>query len=368
MKKFILFISLFCFSTAFAQHEQELKKLHEEIDQLNKKVETLEKKEAKNAKLREFFNKHLKISGWAQLGFEWADQADKTSTFYVKRARIKISGDLYKDQLEYAVQADFWKSPKLLDVYVKYKPFKELNIQLGQFKLPFSLDNPDFNPLKLELIEYPMVIRQLVRFNDVCGVSATGRDLGAQLCGGFIHKDGYSIINYNLGAFTGAGINALDSNLTKDVVARVIIKPTRNLSFVGNYLWGEANTLNLVESTGKIDKTKYARTTRWGVGGLYDHKYFRIRTEYIAGKTSNLSSDGLYALFAYKFQKAPVNLITRYEFFRLDRDLVGADHKAAFGVDYHPLKFMRLQLNYTRSWYRESKRSNDINFMATFMF
>ena len=45
-------------------------------------------------------------------------------------------------------------------------------------------------PLKYEFIEYPLSLRRLMGFNDVCGLSATGRDMGAMLYGGFFIAKG----------------------------------------------------------------------------------------------------------------------------------------------------------------------------------
>lgn len=94
-------------------------------------------------------------------------------------------------------------------------------------------------PLKYEFIEYSMAVCRLMGFTDVCGVNATGRDLGAQLYGGLIDRDGYNILNYNVGVFNGEGINIKDKNKSKDVVARLMVQPLRALSFAGYYYWGE---------------------------------------------------------------------------------------------------------------------------------
>ena len=121
-------------------------------------------------------------------------------------------------------------------------------------------------PLKYEFIEYSMAVCRLMGFTDVCGVNATGRDLGAQLYGGLIGRDGYSILNYNVGVFNGEGINIKDKNKSKDVVVRLMVQPLRALSFAGYYYWGEVGA-------------DYARRTRYGGGVCYDDGRWIARGE-----------------------------------------------------------------------------------------
>ena len=174
------------------------------------------------------------ISGYVQTGYEWSD---RSSTFFIKRVRLNLAGAI-APKLDYRVQIEF-ASPKIVDAYLCYKPFDELNVQLGEYKLPFSIENTDYVPLRYEFVEYPLSLCKLMGFSDLCGLSATGRDLGAQLFGGFFKRDGYSILNYNFGVFNGEGLNVKDKNKSKDIVARLTVKPVAGLQFAGSYYWGE---------------------------------------------------------------------------------------------------------------------------------
>lgn len=197
-------------------------------------VETLK---GRSAAADRILSRLPRISGYLQLGYEWSDDA---STFFVKRARVDFQGDI-SPKIDYRLQLEF-ASPKIVDIYLRYKPLEALNVQVGQFKVPFSIENTHYVPLKYEFIEYSMAVCRLMGFTDVCGVNATGRDLGAQLYGGLIDRDGYSILNYNVGVFNGEGINIKDKNKSKDVVARLMVQPLRALSFAGYYYWGEVGT------------------------------------------------------------------------------------------------------------------------------
>ncbi|MCM1151295.1 MAG: OprO/OprP family phosphate-selective porin [Alistipes sp.] len=172
-----------------------------------------------------------RFSGYVQAGYRYSDLA---SAFFLKRVRLSLAGDIVADKLDYKIQFEFCK-PQLVDAYIRYKPFNQLNVKIGQYKIPFSIENTDYVPTKLEFIEYPMVLQKLMGFSDVCGLSATGRDLGATLCGGFFRREGYSIVNYDLSVFNGEGINTKDANKSKDIAARLTIEPVRGLLLSGSY-------------------------------------------------------------------------------------------------------------------------------------
>ena len=165
-----------------------------------------------------------KISGYVQTGYEWSETS---STFFIKRVRLNLAGDI-AEKLDYRVQIEFC-GPKIVDAYIRYRPFEQLNFQLVEYKLPFSIENTDYVPLKYEFIEYPLPLRRLMGFNDVCGLSATGRDMGAMLYGGFFNRKGYSVLGYNFGVFNGEGLNVKDRNKSKDLVARLTLRLVRGL-------------------------------------------------------------------------------------------------------------------------------------------
>ena len=64
-----------------------------------------------------------KISGYVQTGYEWSDNS---STFFIKRVRLNLAGAI-APKLDYRVQIEF-ASPKIVDAYLCYKPFDELNV------------------------------------------------------------------------------------------------------------------------------------------------------------------------------------------------------------------------------------------------
>lgn len=309
-------------------------------------------------KIKEFADKHLKLSGYIQGGFEWNEASDPETSFYLRRARVSLTGTAAKEKIDYRLQVDMAGSPKICDLYFRYKPLNQLNIQLGQYKLPFSLENELYGPTKFEFIEYSYLTTYLVRNNKAFdGISATGRDMGVQLYGSFLARDGYSIINYNVGVFNGSGINAKDNNSSKDFIARLIVKPIKGLSISGSYMYSET----------AFGSKEYMKAPRWSVGAIYDVRHWIARAEFAQADFGGNKTNAFYALAGYHFEK-PWSVVARYEFIRDDFNTLNEDRVTIGGV-YKPFKFLRLQLNYAYTMNaRIEKNFNGINLMVSAIF
>lgn len=314
------------------------------VEELAAEVSALK---SKSAKWDKFMAALPKISGYAQLGYEWSETS---SSFFIHRVRLSLSGDIVASKLDYRIQFEF-KSPKIVDVFIRYRPFDELNFQLGEYKVPFSIENPDYGPLIYEFIEYPISLRRLMAFDDISGLSSSGRDMGLQAYGGFFKRDGYSILNYNFGVFNGEGINTWDKNKSKDIAARLTIIPIKGLQFSGSYYWGEY---------GK----DYLKRVRYGAGVCYDKGPVVVRGEYIYGTTGSLDSDGWYAIAGYRPTPKWLTSV-RYDTFRENVDLSSTrqtNYTAA--LSWQPVKYFRAQFNYTYENYASAYDVSDRNVIA----
>ena len=93
---------------------------------------------------KEVFQKiseNVKLGGWidAQYQYEKNDDAEK-NFFQIRRARLDVKGSLSK-WVDFRLQADFAPNPRLIDAFVKVNFCKYVKLQVGQFKIPFSLEN-----------------------------------------------------------------------------------------------------------------------------------------------------------------------------------------------------------------------------------
>jgi hypothetical protein len=165
---------------------------------------------------------YLSISGWMNIQYDYESQLQNdeatldviSNTFNVRRARLDFKGNISKN-VEFRVQGDLAGTPKLVDGFVKVKLHKSFNIQAGQFKIPFTFENPQ-SPLTLEGIEYAQVISKLSGYSDMSGVKTYSSSI--PLC--ILKKSGWQS-------------KAVISSGTNPVVSRKRPTPL-SLSFLSN--------------------------------------------------------------------------------------------------------------------------------------
>ena len=329
MKKLLLLV---CLVGAIGVNAQTMTAEEQEarIQQLTEEVNTLKKKGTTWDKITKALPK---ISGYVMGRYTY--NGDE-STFRLRRVRVSLAGDI-TPKLDYKFQAEL-SSFKLLDAYFNYKPFDELKIKAGQFKVPFTIENTDYTPTKMILMDHPMVLDRLVGSSEKIGettLKSTGRELGIDVHGTLF--DG--VLNYDVAVFNGAGLNTTDNNKSKDVVARLKLTPVKGLTLSGSYYWGE------------YGKEFYARE-RFSVGGVYDCTNFVVRAEYVGGVTGfesgEIDSEGWYALAGWRFKEGKWLVAARYDTFTENTDMRSATEQTNYtlGLAWKPLKFLRLQANY----------------------
>ena len=377
MKKTLILICLLAgISVASAQTADS----QADVDALKERIAKLEKRSEVWDKLKPAF----KLSGYIQAGYDylWNEDGTSTSTIHLRRARMTMQGDVYKGEkgakASYRLQVDFCRTPVIVDLWMKYQPVNQFGVQVGQFKVPVSIENTDYNATKLEFVNYAQAVQRLARLGsgDMTGISSTGRDIGVQLAGGFIKKDGFSIINYEVGVFNGAGICTKDNNKSKDIAARLTVQPLKLLKIAGYYMYGEADATSLQTKYPAIvadlsgANVKYIGYSRYGGGADYNNDFLFARAEYIGGKTGNMTSQGAYAQVGYKFLgKCTAGL--RFDYFDENTAVDGNQINYSVALSYRPWKHIRLQAEYTRQTYNKlvnSKNGNCLYLMATASF
>lgn len=298
-----------------------------------------------------------RLSGYVQAGYEWSDES---SSFFIKRVRLDLRGALART-LDYRVQLEFASSPKIVDAYLHYKPFRQLNFKLGEYKIPFTIENTDYVPLKFELIEYPLALQRLMGFAEPIGgryvggamqggetLKDTGRDMGLTLHGSFFPCGERALLSYDVGVLNGAGINLRDNNRSKDVVARLTLRPVRGLTLSGSWYGGEYGADCLERQ-------------RVSAGVCYDRGRGVVRGEWIGGRTGyaateeyaagTFDSSGWYVLGGVRLTPTLMPVV-RYD--TLLPDTASADSRQTnwtAGILWCPVKPLRCQLNYTYEHY-----------------
>ena len=386
MKRILLLAITLTLGYAVAVSAQEVKDTATES--LEDRMTKNEKRTARLEKLKQYAS----LSGFIQAEYDWLDDGTNgnttsSSSFYIRRLRFTIAGDLYKGKagkLDYRAYFDLArvKNPNpnpILDMWMRYQPVKEFGIQLGQFKNPITFE-ASISPSKYDFIDFSYAVSNLAKMgsNDVAGLNVTARDIGFQLFGGFIHRDGYSILNYNIGLVNGSGINTKDNNKSKDIFARLTVKPTADFALAAYYQWGEANlssfTAEKFAEYGWMGSAEYVTMHRWGGGFNYDGKKAFARGEYIAGLTGALASEGAYIEGGKRFHLpknagmlwvgAMVDYFCRNTFDYTERDTKSAaiDMRYSVCVGYTPFKYLRVQLAYSLEHAINKRLANNRHF------
>ena len=395
MKRFyILALAVLFVGASVSAQEVTQKSIEKESTEV--KLEKLEKRVAVQEKFRQYF----KISGFVQGMYEWHD-ADKENTtnissFSVRRARFTITGDLYKGKagvIDYRFYFDLTRVPKnpILDMWLRYQPCKEFGVQFGQFKNPITFE-ASISPSKYDFIDFSYVVQNLAKMGsgDVAGLNVTARDAGFMLLGGFLHRDGYSIINYYLGVVNGNGINEKDNNKSKDIFGKLTFKTSKDFALAAYYQWGEANLASLSDDKfaeyGWSGSREYVTMHRWGGGFNYDGKKAFARGEYIGGLTGSLVSEGAYVEAGKRFNLAEnrgmiwaggmVDYFCRncFDYTKRDTKNAAVDMRYSICVGYTPVKYFRVQLAYSlehrinHTFANNRPFGNGIKLMATGLF
>lgn len=333
-------------------------------------------KSRKSQEVLEQIQKYLKIGGWidAQYSYEYYDADNQSSVFMIRRARFDLKGSPSK-WVNYRLQVDFAPNPRLIDAFVKVNFCKQVQLQVGQFKIPFSLENK-LSPLDLELTENAQVISALSGYKDVTGISsyANGREIGAMLTGTLafaeVHGERIPILKYGVGIFGGNGINIKTDNLAKDLSARVEFCPfVKGLDISASGYWGKYD----MQHDGIATHMNGARI-RYAGGLQYTDEQWVVRSEYLWGRTDfaalapstddyirvPMHTQGFYVTVGYWFRfgwgrnskiQQKLRPMLRFDYYEKDMAANAPSIYYATGVEWWPEKHIRVQLAYTLKQY-----------------
>ena len=164
-----------------------------------------EKKEGMTVnKVVNTLKERITLAGYAQLGYTYDDAAKKTNTFDIKRIIFMAHGRI-TDRWTCDFMYDFYNGGMLLEVYTDYQILPGLKARIGEFKVPYTIEN-ELSPTTVELINcYSQSVCYLagVSGSDVaCGMTS-GRDIGAMIHGGLLND----LLYYKLAVMNGQGLN-----------------------------------------------------------------------------------------------------------------------------------------------------------------
>ena len=187
---------------------------------------------------------NLKLSGYLISQYQWANQEGAESNgFNIRMARVSLEGRLlndfyWKTQIQFnGNTATLGTSPRVVDVFAEWQKFKGFRVKLGQFKRPFTFENP-LHPIDQGFMSFGQSVLKLSGFSDRTGEAASnGRDIGLQFQGDlFPNANGRALLHYQVGVFNGQGINVKDADQRKDVIGGLWVMPIKGMR-LGVFGW-----------------------------------------------------------------------------------------------------------------------------------
>lgn len=367
MKKIILFCILSCMAHLYAYSQDVNSKLiqrlvdkevltKDEADELKAEIEADQIKEASKNSLtdkvdnverfiRKGFNTpYLNFGGYGMLTYQYDDDANVKQDLRTRVALLWMQGK-FGDHFGYMLMNDFADSG-LLEYYAEWMPARSFNLRAGQFKVPFTLENP----LSLTVIESVPNTRSVASLSgqalDVGVNNGGGRDMGIQASGSFLKVGQRDLVYYAVGIFQGRGINARDNNNTKDFAGTLIVEPSAGFRLAGGLYAGQSRYV--FKNSDVIED--HVRN-RWALSADYSISRFNIRAEWLHGKDGGIKREGLYGLAQWYFMPKKWSTFAKVDHYYTDKDAGSKVIDYMIGTNYYFFKNSRFQLNYQFSDY-----------------
>jgi phosphate-selective porin OprO/OprP len=170
----------------------------------------------------------LKVDGYANFDTRYSFAEEGPRTFLLRRARLGVTGTAYKFidfryLMEFA-SGDASSIATVQDAYVNVRFLPQVQVQVGQFKVPFAREWAT-SARWVDFIERATVVDE-TRGDREMGLAVHGMLWGEKA-------------EYWVGAFNGTRINRSDNNHEKDYLARLVVQPTPGLYLGGTLTSGD---------------------------------------------------------------------------------------------------------------------------------
>ena len=332
----------------------------------------------------------IKFSGYVMSQYQYTGQDSKESnSFNIRMVRMALEGRLMKD-FYWKVQlqangntSDLGSSPRMVDAFAEWRKYEAFKIKAGQFKRPFTFENP-MHPITQGFMGYSQNVSKLAGFSDRTGEHASnGRDIGVQIQGDLIkNAAGRNLLHYQVGVFNGQGTNHKDVDQRKDVIGGIWVSPVKGLR-IGAFGWtgssARKGTWDVTDANHNVVKNEDGSVkTHSGVRSLSKNRYafsaeyaandWTVRSEFIHsqgyGFTKSLTSgketdcnvnyaagdqaDGFYALMIAPVISKKLYAKARYDLYRPRAEWGTSRTQYEIGANYWIGKSIMIGAEYAR--------------------
>lgn len=320
---------------------------------------------------------NVKLSGFGIVQYQYNGlhngTTSKSNTFNLRLGRVSLDGRIlddwfWKAQLQFnGNTSTLGASPRVLDLFVEWQKYDFFRVKAGQFKNPFTFDNP-IHPIDQGFMGVAQSVQKLAGFSDRAGAHpSNGRDIGVQIQGDLLKNNaGRNLIHYQVGVFDGQGINVKDVDQQKNIIGGVWVMPMDGLrlgwfGWTGSYArkgtWTDAAGLPQ-SGIRSLQQRRYAfsaeyKADDWTVRSEYVHSTGYAFAKPIANTNDqaahdcNISADGSKAQGVYALVIAPIipkkfHAKARYDMYRPSDGAQKQRTQYDLGLDYEFNKNLEL--------------------------
>ena len=326
---------------------------------------------------------NVKISGYGILDYNVNTQkGNRSNSFNLRLGRIALDGKFLNDfawRIQMQVNGNtssLGTSPRLVDLFAEWQKYDFAKVKFGQFKRPFTFDNP-LHPIDQGFMSVAQSVISLSGFSDRTGEHASnGRDIGVQLQGDFLKTaEGRNLLHYQIGVFNGEGINTKDVDQQKDIIGGLWVMPVDGLR-IAAFGWTGSTTrkanykeeiiVGNVTTTQHVSKTVTLQKRRYALSAEYKKNDWTLRSEYIHstgkafasknpdGKSKqsvSISSlgdqaEGCYALVIAPIIKKKLYAKARFDAYTPTGSWAQSKSLYEIGIDYDIDKHFRIASEY----------------------
>ena len=320
---------------------------------------------------------NVKLSGFGIVQYQYNgmhnSKTSKSNSFNLRLGRVSLDGRIlddwyWKAQLQVnGNTSTLGASPRVVDLFAEWQKYDYFRVKLGQFKNPFTFDNP-IHPIDQGFMSVAQSVLKLASFSDRAGAHpSNGRDIGIQVQGDFLKNNaGRNLVHYQVGVFNGQGINTKDVDQQKNIIGGVWVMPVNGLR-LGWFGWtgSYARKGTWTDNAGIVQSgVRKLQQRRYAFSAEYKANDWTLRSEYIhstgyafakslsnmddaAAKDCNLSADGNKAQGVYALVIAPIipnklHAKARYDMYQPSDGAQKQRTQYDIGLDYEFTKNLAL--------------------------
>lgn len=330
---------------------------------------------------------NVKLSGYGMLQYQGHDKENAhENSFQLRLVRLALEGRIQQDwywKMQMQINGNTSSlnaSPRVVDVFAEWQKYKYFMVKAGQFKRPFTFENP-MHPITQGFMSYSQPISKLAGFSDRTGEqSSNGRDIGVQIQGDFLkNKDGRNLLHYQIGVFNGEGMNQKDKDNNKDIIGGVWVMPIQGLrlgvfGWTGTRYMATSETIKYPSDPNSdhamanvtVTRTESVRKNRYALSAEYAKDDWTVRSEYVhsqgfaANKDKGDKADGWYALAIAPIIKNKMHVKARYDCYRDQKTWGSSKTFYEIGADYLFSKNVQLNIEYARVNERATHQSYNL--------